>query len=42
MERDSEHAIARAILHAAEERGIGIPEATDFKSLAGRGVQARH
>jgi Cu2+-exporting ATPase len=40
IERDSEHAIARAIVKSAEERGQRILESSDFRYLPGRGVQA--
>ena len=36
----SEHPIARAIVSGAEDRGIAIPEATDFDSTPGLGVKA--
>jgi len=39
VESDSEHPLARAIVSAAGERG-DIPQASDFRSLTGRGVQA--
>jgi Cu2+-exporting ATPase len=39
VESDSEHPLARAIVDAARERGP-IAEATEFRSLTGRGVQA--
>jgi Cu2+-exporting ATPase len=39
VESDSEHPLARAIVTAAKERGP-IPQATDFKAMSGRGVQA--
>jgi Cu2+-exporting ATPase len=41
VEADSEHPSARAIVAAARERGVGVPAATGFKSLTGRGVTAR-
>ena len=40
IERQSEHPIARAIVDAAETRGLDIGEATQFKSHTGRGVEA--
>jgi Cu2+-exporting ATPase len=40
VESDSEHPLARAIVTAARERGA-IPRATDFRSMTGRGVEAR-
>ena len=38
LERGSEHPLAAAIIRAAADRGIGIPEATDFQAEIGRGV----
>ncbi|MEQ7845696.1 heavy metal translocating P-type ATPase [Nocardioides kribbensis] len=38
VERASEHPLARAVVDAAEERGITIGEVTDFDAPAGRGV----
>ena len=40
VEMDSEHPLARAIVTKARERHVDIPRATDFRALAGRGVQA--
>jgi P-type Cu2+ transporter len=40
VEVDSEHPLARAIVAAARERG-DLPQAGDFRSITGRGVQAR-
>ncbi|MCZ6553548.1 MAG: copper-translocating P-type ATPase [SAR324 cluster bacterium] len=40
VELSSEHPIAQGILRAAEERGLQLPEAIDFQSLAGRGARA--
>ncbi len=40
VESDSEHPVARAIVHAARQRGLALPAATDFNSLTGRGVRA--
>jgi Cu2+-exporting ATPase len=40
VERDSEHTIAQGIVKSAEERGIAIPRAEQFKALPGEGVQA--
>ncbi|WP_144763327.1 copper-translocating P-type ATPase [Curtobacterium sp. 9128] len=40
-ERDSEHPVARAIVSAASERGIAVPDGvTDIASAPGRGVRA--
>ncbi len=40
-EADSEHPLARAIVRAAEGRGLSIPTATDFTSSPATGVTAR-
>eukprot|EP00873_Tetraselmis_striata_P031645 jgi/Tetstr1/451909/TSEL_038945.t1 len=40
VERDSEHPIAQALLKSAEEKGIGLPPSSEFRSAAGRGVEA--
>ncbi|MFE6305649.1 heavy metal translocating P-type ATPase [Nocardiopsis sp. NPDC057823] len=39
VEADSEHPLARAVVRAAEDAG-GVPAATGFRSLTGRGVRA--
>ncbi|NHC47499.1 heavy metal translocating P-type ATPase [Motilibacter aurantiacus] len=39
-ERSSEHPLARAVARAADERGIGLPEATGFRATPGQGVRA--
>ncbi|WP_298800435.1 cation-translocating P-type ATPase [uncultured Pseudonocardia sp.] len=39
-ERDSEHPLARAVVTAAEQRGLTVPEATGFTSHTGAGVSA--
>jgi heavy metal translocating P-type ATPase len=39
-ESSSEHPLARAVVDAAEEREISVPEAEDFRSVAGKGVTA--
>ncbi len=41
VEADSEHPLARAIVHSAEERGLQRSAVRDFESLPGRGVRAR-
>jgi Cd2+/Zn2+-exporting ATPase len=41
VERFSEHPLARAIVTAAQEHRLTLPEASDFEALAGAGVQAR-
>ncbi|MFF8471990.1 heavy metal translocating P-type ATPase [Streptomyces griseus] len=39
-ERPSEHPLARAVVDAARERGLHLPEATGFSSAPGEGVTA--
>ena len=39
LERSSEHPLAAAILDAAKERDLDIPEAKDFTSITGGGVR---
>ncbi|CAL9360729.1 heavy metal translocating P-type ATPase [Streptomyces sp. enrichment culture] len=39
-ERPSEHPLARAVVDAARERGLDLPEAADFTSTPGVGVSA--
>ncbi|HEY2229380.1 MAG TPA: heavy metal translocating P-type ATPase [Xanthobacteraceae bacterium] len=38
VERASEHPLAQAIMGAAAERGIALPDVTDFDSPTGKGV----
>ncbi|HSH45413.1 MAG TPA: heavy metal translocating P-type ATPase, partial [Longimicrobiales bacterium] len=38
LERDSEHAVARAIVASAEERGLELPTPSGFEYLPGLGV----
>ncbi|UKA63321.1 copper-translocating P-type ATPase [Arthrobacter sp. FW306-04-A] len=40
VESDSEHPLALAIVNAARDKGLGIPQASGFTSLTGRGVRA--
>jgi Cu2+-exporting ATPase len=40
VEMDSEHPLARAIVHRAQDDGISIPVASGFRASAGRGVEA--
>jgi Cu+-exporting ATPase len=40
-ESSSEHPLARAIVAAAQERGLALPPATDFSAEPGFGVRAR-
>jgi Cd2+/Zn2+-exporting ATPase len=37
----SEHPLARAVLEAAQERGLDLPPASDVQALVGRGLRAR-
>ena len=39
-ERNSEHPLARAVLTAAEEKGLAIPEPSFFEYAPGKGVRA--
>jgi Zn2+/Cd2+-exporting ATPase len=41
VERGSEHPLARALVHAARDRGLAVGEAEAFAALPGRGVTAR-
>lgn len=41
IEGDSEHTIARGIRQSAEERGLALPEISEFEAIKGRGVRAR-
>ena len=38
LERGSEHPLAAAIVAGAQERGIAIPDSSDFASVTGKGV----
>jgi P-type Cu+ transporter len=38
LERASEHPLAAAIVAAATERGLALPDVADFKSFTGKGV----
>ncbi len=40
LERPSEHPLARALVTAAQSRGLIIPDANGFKALTGLGVRA--
>jgi len=40
VEAESEHPIARGILKTAEDRGIRVPRAEEFRALKGKGVAA--
>ncbi len=41
LERGSEHPLAEAIVRGAEERGIEISAADDFRSVTGKGVRGK-
>ena len=41
LERGSEHPLASALVRAAEERNLALPEAREFRYLTGRGVTGR-
>jgi Cu+-exporting ATPase len=41
LERGSEHPLSAAILAAARERGIELPDVAEFRALVGRGVRGR-
>ena len=41
LEKKSEHPLARAILHYAEERSVAAAEVTDFQALPGNGLTAQ-
>ena len=40
VEVNSEHVIARAIVRAAQERGLRLPPASDFQAVPGKGAKA--
>jgi Cu+-exporting ATPase len=40
-QQGSEHPLAHALRRAASEEGLGLPPVTDFRALAGRGLQAK-
>ena len=41
LERSSEHPLAAAIVAAARERGLGLQDVAEFKSITGKGVQGK-
>lgn len=41
LEQGSEHPLAQSIVESALERGISIPAVTDFRAIAGHGVEGR-
>ena len=40
VESDSEHPLARAIVQRAKDAGLFLPHASQFRAIAGRGVEA--
>lgn len=42
LEKHSEHPIAHAIVHAAQQQKINLPDISDFKAHTGMGIQATH
>lgn len=40
-ESGSEHPVARAIIRAAEERALELPQASDISAIPGRGIEAK-
>lgn len=40
VEQRSEHPLAAAIVNAAKEKNLGLPELQDFQSITGKGVSA--
>jgi len=40
IESDSEHTIARGVRQSAAERGLSLPEISEFEAIKGRGVRA--
>ncbi|MGO9645551.1 MAG: heavy metal translocating P-type ATPase [Candidatus Bathyarchaeia archaeon] len=41
-EKGSEHPLGRALIQAAEQKGIDIPDASSFKAIPGQGVIAEY
>ena len=41
LEKGSEHPLAEAIVSGAKDRNIDLPDATDFDSVTGKGVQGK-
>ena len=39
-ERSSEHPLGQAVVEGARERGVAVPEAQEFESVTGRGLEA--
>lgn len=41
LEQSSEHPLAHAIVSGAKDRGVNFSEATEFKSITGKGAEAK-
>ena len=41
LEASSEHPLGRAIVTAAQEKGLDLPEVADFRAVAGHGIEGR-
>jgi Cu2+-exporting ATPase len=41
IEGDSEHTIARGIRNSVQERGLAVPDISEFEAIKGRGVRAK-
>jgi Cu+-exporting ATPase len=41
LERGSEHPLAAAVVSAAEERGLALTKATEFRSIPGKGIAGK-
>lgn len=41
VESRSEHPLARAVVYAAQQRGLSLPPTFDFRAITGQGVEAR-
>ncbi len=39
-EKGSEHPLGKALVEAAEDKGLGLPEAESFENVAGHGIRA--
>ena len=42
LEKPSEHPLADAVVSAAEERGLDLPEVTEFRAAFGKGIEGRN
>lgn len=41
LEKGSEHPLAEAIVEGAKERGLALPQSTDFEAVTGKGVSGK-